>query len=72
MGVGARTLAPASADRWPTWVLLVVLVDFLRYCYHCTAHRVRLVWAAHQAHHSSEYFNFSTATRRSGTSGSRR
>jgi sterol desaturase/sphingolipid hydroxylase (fatty acid hydroxylase superfamily) len=53
----------APADRWPTWVILFFLVDFLWYCYHRIAHRVRLVWAAHQAHHSSEYFNFSTATR---------
>jgi sterol desaturase/sphingolipid hydroxylase (fatty acid hydroxylase superfamily) len=58
-------LAPwhAPAGRWPTWVILFFLVDFLWYCYHRVAHRVRLVWAAHQAHHSSEYFNFSTATR---------
>ena len=27
------------------------------------AHRVRVVWATHQAHHSSEYFNFATALR---------
>ena len=53
----------APADRWWTWVILFFLVDILWYCYHRTGHRVRLVWAAHQAHHSSEYFNFSTATR---------
>jgi sterol desaturase/sphingolipid hydroxylase (fatty acid hydroxylase superfamily) len=27
------------------------------------SHWVRLTWAAHQAHHSSEYFNYSTALR---------
>ncbi len=27
------------------------------------AHRVRLIWATHQAHHSSQYFNFATALR---------
>ena len=31
--------------------------------YHRIAHRVRLIWATHQAHHSSEYFNFATALR---------
>ena len=31
--------------------------------YHRMAHRVRLVWATHQAHHSSQYFNFATALR---------
>jgi sterol desaturase/sphingolipid hydroxylase (fatty acid hydroxylase superfamily) len=52
-----------SADRWYTWVIALVGVDVLFYAYHRTAHRVRLIWATHQAHHSSEYFNFSTALR---------
>lgn len=51
------------ADRWYTWVIALVGVDLLFYLYHRTAHRVRLIWATHQAHHSSEYFNFSTALR---------
>ena len=51
------------ADDWRVWVLAVVAVDFLFYWTHRTAHRVRLVWATHQAHHSSEYFNFATALR---------
>ncbi|MGA8847564.1 MAG: sterol desaturase family protein [Nocardioides sp.] len=50
-------------DAWWTWVLAIVGVDFLFYWAHRIAHRVRLVWATHQAHHSSEYFNFSTALR---------
>lgn len=48
---------------WYTWVLAFVGLDFLFYWEHRIAHRVRLVWATHQAHHSSEYFNFSTALR---------
>jgi sterol desaturase/sphingolipid hydroxylase (fatty acid hydroxylase superfamily) len=51
------------ASSWTTWAGLFVLVDLLWYAYHRVSHRVRLVWAAHQAHHSSEYFNFSTALR---------
>jgi sterol desaturase/sphingolipid hydroxylase (fatty acid hydroxylase superfamily) len=50
-------------DRWETWALAILGVDFLFYWTHRTAHRVRLVWATHQAHHSSEYFNFATALR---------
>ncbi len=50
-------------DAWWTWVLAVLGVDFLFYWAHRVAHRVRLVWATHQAHHSSEYFNFATALR---------
>ncbi|APE11594.1 sterol desaturase family protein [Rhodococcus pyridinivorans] len=51
------------ADAWYTWVILLVGIDVLWYWYHRMAHRVRLVWATHQAHHSSEYFNYATALR---------
>lgn len=52
-----------SATQWYTWVIALVGVDVLFYAYHRTAHRVRLIWATHQAHHSSRYFNFATALR---------
>ena len=52
---------PSTA--WYTWVIAIVGVDLLFYAYHRIAHRVRLVWATHQAHHSSQYFNFATALR---------
>lgn len=52
-----------SATKWYTWVIALVGVDILFYLYHRTAHRVRLIWATHQAHHSSRYFNFATALR---------
>ena len=52
-----------SARHWYTWVIALVGVDVLFYAYHRIAHRVRLVWATHQAHHSSRYFNFATALR---------
>ena len=51
------------ADAWYTWVLAIVGVDLIYYTYHRMAHRVRLFWATHQAHHSSRYFNFATALR---------
>lgn len=58
-------LAPwhLSPTRWYTWVIALVGVDLLYYCYHRMAHRVRFFWATHQAHHSSRYFNFATALR---------
>ncbi|MGA8329518.1 MAG: sterol desaturase family protein [Mycobacterium sp.] len=58
-------LAPwhLSAARWYTWVIAIVGVDLLYYSYHRFAHRIRLIWATHQAHHSSQYFNFATALR---------
>ena len=52
-----------ASTAWYTWVVAIVGVDLLFYAYHRTAHRVRLIWATHQAHHSSQYFNFATALR---------
>jgi sterol desaturase/sphingolipid hydroxylase (fatty acid hydroxylase superfamily) len=58
-------LAPwhLPSTQWYTWVIAIFGVDLLYYTYHRIAHRVRLFWATHQAHHSSEYFNFATAVR---------
>ncbi|MGV0816065.1 sterol desaturase family protein [Mycolicibacterium boenickei] len=49
--------------QWYTWVVAIAGVDLLFYIYHRMAHRIRLIWATHQAHHSSQYFNFATALR---------
>ncbi len=50
-------------DTWWYWVLLIVAVDLSFYASHRFVHRVNIGWAAHQAHHSSEYMNFATALR---------
>ena len=50
-------------DVWWSWALLILGLDLAFYLQHRFVHRVRVGWAAHQAHHSSEYFNFSTALR---------
>ncbi len=50
-------------NTWWSWLLLMVVVDLTWYCNHRFSHRVRIGWAAHQAHHSSEYFNLGTALR---------
>lgn len=46
-----------------SWVAVMLGVDLLWYCYHRVSHRVRLIWAAHQVHHNSQYFNYATALR---------
>jgi sterol desaturase/sphingolipid hydroxylase (fatty acid hydroxylase superfamily) len=58
-------LAPFHLDphRWWAWVYAIVVVDLLYYAQHRAAHRVRILWAAHQAHHNSQRFNLSTAVR---------
>lgn len=42
-----------------------VIVDFLFYWYHRAIHEVRLGWAAHVNHHSSQFLNAGTALRAS-------
>jgi sterol desaturase/sphingolipid hydroxylase (fatty acid hydroxylase superfamily) len=58
-------LTPLRLDvhRWYTWVFALLIVDVIWYSYHRASHRVRLMWAAHQAHHNSQRFNYSTAVR---------
>lgn len=57
-------LSPASA--W-TWILLFFAEDLTYYWFHRLHHRVRVLWASHVVHHSSRYFNLSTALRQSWT-----
>ncbi len=47
------------------WVLLVLGEDFLYYWLHRFDHEVRLFWAVHVTHHSSERMNFSVGFRSS-------
>ena len=42
-----------------------VLVDFLFYWYHRAIHEMRVGWAAHVVHHSSQFLNAGTALRSS-------
>lgn len=51
------------ADNPLTWVALFFLDDLAFYWYHRTHHTIRVFWASHVVHHSSEYFNLSTAVR---------
>lgn len=52
---------------WTTWALLIVLADLVYYWFHRLHHEVRVLWAAHVNHHSSERYNLSTALRQSWT-----
>lgn len=58
-------LAPwsLSPSDWWVWVLALVAADLSYYAEHRMQHRVRLFWAAHSVHHSSQHFNMSTAVR---------
>jgi sterol desaturase/sphingolipid hydroxylase (fatty acid hydroxylase superfamily) len=49
------------------WVALFFAEDFVYYWWHRASHEVRLLWAAHENHHSSRRYNLSTALRQSWT-----
>ena len=51
---------PRSAG---SWLLLFFAEDLCYYWFHRSHHEVRLLWAAHVNHHSSRFFNLSTALR---------
>ncbi|XP_066515311.1 alkylglycerol monooxygenase [Hoplias malabaricus] len=50
-----------------TWWLAFLGVDFGYYWVHRFSHELNILWAAHQVHHSSEYYNLTTALRQSVT-----
>jgi len=65
----AYALTPLRIDMhspW-AWVALLVAEDLCYYCFHRASHRVRLFWASHVVHHSSQYYNLSTALRQEWT-----
>ncbi|XP_076832498.1 alkylglycerol monooxygenase isoform X2 [Brachyhypopomus gauderio] len=50
-----------------TWWLAFLGVDFGYYWVHRCSHELNILWAAHQVHHSSEYYSLTTALRQSVT-----
>jgi len=50
-----------------SWVLLIIAEDFCFYWYHRTHHTFRILWASHVNHHSSKFYNLSTALRQPWT-----
>ncbi|MEV4707594.1 sterol desaturase family protein [Actinoplanes sp. NPDC049316] len=66
---GLYVLSPIKLDPhdWWVWVLLFFADDFAYYWFHRLHHEVRVLWAGHVVHHSSQFFNLSTALRQSWT-----
>ena len=52
-------------NTWWMWVLLLFADDFSFYWHHRLSHEVRILWAAHVQHHSSERLNLAVALRQS-------
>lgn len=61
-------LTPFSIPpTWWSYLLCLVVLDFLRYWAHRIAHEQRFWWSTHVVHHSSEHYNFSVSFRLSWT-----
>lgn len=50
---------------WWVWILIVFADDFTFYWHHRLSHEIRILWAAHVNHHSSQKYNLTTALRQS-------
>ncbi|MDJ0653553.1 MAG: sterol desaturase family protein [Xanthomonadales bacterium] len=48
---------------WRVYALTFVVVDLAYYGYHRLSHQLPLFWTLHHTHHSSHWFNFTTAIR---------
>ncbi|MCW2544633.1 MAG: fatty acid hydroxylase [Frankiales bacterium] len=66
LGVAAA-LVPWELHGWVAWAVAIVGVDFFYYWDHRAGHEVRMLWASHVVHHSSERYNLSTALRQTWT-----
>lgn len=53
--------------EWWAWVLIFFADDISFYWHHRLSHHIRLLWAAHINHHSSENYNLAVALRQSWT-----
>jgi sterol desaturase/sphingolipid hydroxylase (fatty acid hydroxylase superfamily) len=66
----AHRFAPTTfVSSLPAWAALFFLDDLAFYAFHRASHRVRIFWAAHIVHHSSERLNLGTGARQSWTAG---
>jgi sterol desaturase/sphingolipid hydroxylase (fatty acid hydroxylase superfamily) len=61
------TTIPVSFQHWPSLIALFALTDLAFYVEHRCSHRIRLMWASHSVHHSTERMVASAAFRLSWT-----
>jgi sterol desaturase/sphingolipid hydroxylase (fatty acid hydroxylase superfamily) len=66
-GIYELTPLRVSSDNWWAWAALFFADELAYYWYHRLSHTVRLFWASHVVHHSSQHYNLSTALRQPWT-----
>jgi sterol desaturase/sphingolipid hydroxylase (fatty acid hydroxylase superfamily) len=65
---GINLITPLKVPITWQWILVCLLAqDFFYYWSHRSHHVVRVLWASHVVHHSSQRFNLSTALRQPWT-----
>jgi sterol desaturase/sphingolipid hydroxylase (fatty acid hydroxylase superfamily) len=67
LGVAAGLTSLDLGHGWTAWAVALLGVDFFYYWDHRAGHEVRLLWASHVIHHSSQRYNLSTALRQTWT-----
>jgi sterol desaturase/sphingolipid hydroxylase (fatty acid hydroxylase superfamily) len=65
-GAHEHALVDLGDGPW-AFAAALVAVDFAYYWFHRLHHEVRVLWASHVPHHSSQRYNLSTALRQSWT-----
>ncbi|MCX7743796.1 MAG: sterol desaturase family protein [Flavobacteriales bacterium] len=60
-----RRVFTFPTDAWYSWVALFFLEDLAFYMHHRACHEIRLFWAGHVNHHSSQNYNLAVALRQS-------
>ena len=55
--MAALTPLHITMSSWWPWIVLLFAEDLCYYVFHRSSHRVRVLWASHVQHHSSERYN---------------
>lgn len=56
-------LIRGQSAPWWIFIVLIVVEDFVFYIFHRVSHRTKLFWSAHETHHSSPVYNYTTSLR---------
>jgi sterol desaturase/sphingolipid hydroxylase (fatty acid hydroxylase superfamily) len=67
LGVAAHLTPLDLGHGWVAWVIALVGIDAVYYWDHRAGHEIRILWASHVVHHSSQKYNLSTALRQTWT-----
>ena len=59
----SQRVGTVPLDRWWSWALLFLGVEFCYYWMHRADHRIRWMWATHAVHHSSNQYALANAYR---------